>query len=719
MFSPGKHAIAIASGTFLIVLAVDWRVAPRASVGEQSAGRPEQIRGLVSRQILAPPLRGPALQVRFSPDGTHILIQDEAGVYILTRQPLALTLAITAPQALAARFSADSKTLIVTSRSLNVARYDLDLNSKIIETAPLVGAACLAAKLSADGDLVACYDAELRLRILRTSTGEEIFSDQFRAPPSRHIPIPVPRGRETAFAEPFGYFYAAGMDAWIGRREFEFSMAFSPDSRFLLARDASGAALAVDVSARKKIATPRFLSKNPEKPWSFVDADRILILESKKEGESGLFALPDGKPAGRLPVTGVAAVVMSEQRFLRIASPYAEAPLVFDLQTNRFLENLRTGATDILKDSAVTYATDGEVSVYRLGENQPFERQVLPLDSLPLLRIASASPDLQNLAIFFRGAGGVYRIATGERIGSYPKMNGAWFSSDEILYLRSRLPDNSPAPVQKLDLESGKILHPWYEQAPSSVDQLRDDLHSGGAILWVDSPAVFTAGSGGNVGLQMKSTQAHTLRALDMERGIRLWERVFNLGGPVPFADPQGERLVLGWVAISEAARAEAKHVLHGARPSKSKNPSEHDTFFEVLNSRTGKTLGTVTVQVGAGPEDFESVFSVGDALILLKDDVRISVFSLSTGLEIGRFFGSVPAASGESNLLAASDHKHLKLYDLKTGVKKEEYVLPDEMAYLHFSADGKRLLALTTRQVAYVLDVTMASTTGLPPVKP
>jgi hypothetical protein len=687
--------------------------------GQAGASSPEQLHRVVSRHLLAPPLRGPAIQVRFSSDGKHVLIQDEAGIYVLTRQPLGLTLVITAPLALAARFSADSKTLIVATKSLNIGRYDLDLYSKIIETSPLVSPDCLAAELSTDGELAACYDTELRLRILRTSTGEEVFSDQFRAPPPQHVPIPVPRGRETAFAEPFGYFYAAGMKAWIGRRDFKFFMTFSPDSRFLLARDASGTAMAVDVSSRKKIETPRFLYKNIEKPWRFVDPGRIVVLESKQQGESELFTFPGGELMARLSATGTVALAMSEQRYLRVESPYAEAPAVFDLESNRFLENLRKGATDIFKDSAVTYSNDGEVSLYKIGESQAFERLMLPLDSLPRLLVASVSPDLQNLAISYRGAGAIYRIATGEQNGSYPNMSGAWFSNDEVVYLRSRFPDNSPAPVQKLDLKSGKILHTWPEPESSSVGRLRDDIHSGGAVLWVDSPAVFSTGSGSDVVSHERpvdaligvviahhSTQAYTLRSLDMEKGTRLWERVFTLDVPVPFADPQGERVVLGWVGTTEVARAESKRVLHATQRSEIANRSEHDTFFEVLNARDGKVLGGVTAPIGAGPEDFESVFSVGDALILVKDDVRITVFSLSTGLEIGRFFGSVPAASGESNLLAASEHKHVKLYDLKTGAKKDEYVFSDELAYLHFSADGNRLLAVTAHQMAYILDV-------------
>jgi WD40 repeat protein len=647
--------------------------------------------------------------VRFSPDGTHIMIQDEAGVYVLARQPLNLTLSITGPRALAARFSADSKSLIVTTNSLNVARYDLTLSWKISETAPLAVPACLAAELSDDGELAACYDTELRLRILRTTTGEEIFSDRFKSPPPRHTPIPVPRSRDTAFAEPFGYFYAAAMKGWIGRRDFAFSMTFSPDNRFLLARDSNGDAIAVDVSSRKKIGIPRSLNRNLDKAWCFVDPTRIFVLESNKQRESELFSFPGGELIGRLPATGAAAVAMSEQRYLRVDSPFAETSTVFDLGSNKFVENLRAGQTDILRDFVVTYSNDGEVSIYKIGESQSFERQLLPLDSLPQLRVASVSPDLANLAISFRGAGAIYRIATGERIASYPNIGGAWFSSDEMAYLRSRLPDNSPAPVQKLDLRSNKVIHTWSEPESFVPDRVRDDIHAGGSILLVDSPVVLSPGSG-DVGLQMRSTEAYELRALDMEKGTRLWARAFATDVPVPFADPQGNRVVLGWVATTEAARVESKRVLHGTRRSEIVNHSEHDTFFEVLNARDGKVLGGVITQIGAGPEEFESVFSVGDALILFKDDLRITIFSLSKGLQIARFFGSVLAASGESNLLAVSDRKSLKLYDLETGAKRDEYAFPDDMAYLHFSVDGKRLLAITAHQMAYVLDIAGAS---------
>jgi hypothetical protein len=40
------------------------------------------------------------------------------------------------------------------------------------------------------------------------------------------------------------------------------------------------------------------------------------------------------------------------------------------------------------------------------------------------------------------------------------------------------------------------------------------------------------------------------------------------------------------------------------------------------------------------------------------------------------------------------------------TGTKKDEYVFSEPTVYTHFSADGKRLLALTADQSIFVLDI-------------
>jgi Tol biopolymer transport system component len=130
-----------------------------------------------------------------------------------------------------------------------------------------------------------------------------------------------------------------------------------------------------------------------------------------------------------------------------------------------------------------------------------------------------------------------------------------------------------------------------------------------------------------------------------------------------------------------------------------------------VLDARTGNTVGAAFVPQGAGPESYTSAFSEGDWLILVKDGVRITAVSLSTGTEQLRLTALVPSISAESGLLsAAQDGGRLLIYDLKTGARRDNYTFPVEILYSRFSADGKRLLVLTEDQMVYVLDVTAAA---------
>jgi hypothetical protein len=50
-----------------------------------------------------------------------------------------------------------------------------------------------------------------------------------------------------------------------------------------------------------------------------------------------------------------------------------------------------------------------------------------------------------------------------------------------------------------------------------------------------------------------------------------------------------------------------------------------NDAVFEVLEAVSGKSVGTALVRVGWGPESFDSVFSVGDFLICVRDEVWVT----------------------------------------------------------------------------------------------
>src|ERR1700756_2303821 len=147
---------------------------PAESPTSQDKSPKQHLHGVLSSARLTPPLRGMPLQVRFSSDGNYLLVQLESGIYILKRHPLEIQTWIYAPDVLPARFSADSKALIVAKRGLATTQWSLAENRKLDERILKTQDGCLASELSPHGDLAACLDPSLALKLYRTETGEQV-----------------------------------------------------------------------------------------------------------------------------------------------------------------------------------------------------------------------------------------------------------------------------------------------------------------------------------------------------------------------------------------------------------------------------------------------------------------------------------------------------------------------------------------------------------------
>jgi len=68
--------------------------------------------------LLNPPLRADS-RIRFSPDGSHLLIQDSAGIFVLSHKPLRILLYADIGKAYPAAFSADSQEVSILNRNLD------------------------------------------------------------------------------------------------------------------------------------------------------------------------------------------------------------------------------------------------------------------------------------------------------------------------------------------------------------------------------------------------------------------------------------------------------------------------------------------------------------------------------------------------------------------------------------------------------------------------
>jgi WD40 repeat protein len=686
-----------------------------ASLGAQAPliRRSEDIPGLVSKARLNPPLRSRLRELRFSPNGGYVLLQDETVTYVIATNPLGIVFQLGTNQFLPLRFSADSQTIVAATPDMRVERYDV-LSGKQIDSRTLgSGDRCHASMLSLDGELYACLDGKSELRVFRTRTGVQVFDGRMGDQPGQTFSLPVPYHMGLARSEPFGYYLANVFIPPDFMRTTPL-LKFSPDGHYLLAHGLyPQAAALIDVQRGAQTSVPKGMRRGAEEAAvEFVAPDKVLVTDpTKKEGPI-LLSFPAGEAITKLAVGGEVAGT-SNPRYA-IAFPQAaekgKDANVVDLQTGKSVAITSKLGADVWGSQIVSYTDAGALAFTRIGDENPFVRAGGMVSPLATLQVAAVSPGLEKIAVGLLGQGGVFDVSSGERAATFDALSGAWFANDRTCYVRIPAAQPDVSTIESVDAGSGAVSD------ITSIEDIRirnESISSGPVVLSHFMMRLMVL-----IDLQEIPFELH---GLDATTGKMLWLRAF--GGdptrinthentPVPFTDPQGDRVVLGWPAKTSAGKEAANRDATTKHLMKQAKLSEHDSLFEVLDAQSGKTIGAALVQTGAGPATFDSAFSEGDWLVLVKDGRRVIVVSLSTGEQIAEEAGYGPAVAAETGLLSfVTNGAKLALYDLKTRARKYEYSFPQEIAYSHFSADGKRLLVMTEDQTVYVLDAASVPT--------
>src|SRR6266446_5201916 len=720
------------------VLAAGLRQAvPAESSAGQDKSPKKQLHGVLSSARLAPPLRGMSRRVRFSSDGEYLFIQLESGIYILNRHPLEIRTWISAPDILPARFSADSKTLVLATRSLVITRWNLADNRKLDERVLKMRDGCLGSELSIHGELAACLDPSLVLELYKTDAGERVFAEpaftdqEKMAAGIEFVPRTegnayaefVPRNEGTAYAEPLGYRGVNTLEDLADRELFGVGFLFSPETRFLVLNRLHRSTVCVDVNARRKISCPGIIKNRWNATICFVAPDQIAVLDPDDPEKSQIAEFPGGRLLTKLPLAARAATAATQSRYLIARgndNPDEVRP--FDVDSGRALKAQEGALMDIMGGTLAVYSRQGEVTLANVRDDKLEARTILPPPWLPTLRVANASPNLEDIVVGTRGDAGLFLTATGNQLAPFKQLTGAWFARDDELYIAQSSEGGSTTAIKKVNRKGETASDSWSPAFKSDPLLKILDTRIAGPVLFVlEQPSMYISPDGHAVGHPQLRDQ---LRALDLKTGRELWVRKWvhhpaTLTGvgqfpvatwydpPIPYPDPQGERVAIGWTAMESGGQALAKRYPALKRQmDAAKLPiNAADAVFEVLEAESGKSVGTALVHVG-GPASFNSVFSVGDFLICVRDETRVTVYSLSTGEIQARLFGHYVSASAATGLLAAADGNHLRLYSLKSGSKIEEYLFPGAPVYTRFSTAGNRLLVLTAQQFAYVIDV-------------
>jgi len=658
----------------------------------------EKLRGVLSRQRLIPVLRTKKMIVKFSPNGQWLLLQSDSGMFLYSTSPLNFKTYITAENMYEVRFSPDSQTLVGVSLALRTGRWRL-VDGQLLETKNLViPRGCIAGRVSPDAETFACYRPDGKLSVYELKTGKELMEEHSEGAvdlleSARIVPLSVVTNN--LLAPPLGFVGMRDLSVFANRNLFSLPMTLSPHGETLLVSEPQGPVW-FNLTTCRKMSIPGALKKRIKSNIVLLDADRLLTF-SKTEPPQ-ISSLSSGEVVAKPEFEASDAQLASNSRYLILSSKDSSSRRLFNLETFHSEEIAENAGVDVTENLLAVYSERGEIFLYRLGEERPIANAKLPLDGAPAALSVLASPDLDVLALDLGGAAGIYRISTGQRLASLETFSAGTLQDSSTGFFVRPLSGSNQREVVEVDAKSGEETSRWQ----STPDQL---------ILQSSENAFFEYGfespPGAGPTLLLNGVVAYKWTARDVETGNILWKREFPGAEAVPFVDPQGHSIVFGWQADSEQGKRAAKRCPQVWDSFRKAKISARDTFFEVLDAYNGKTLGGVLVQMGAGAINFDSVFSVGSSLLVWKEEGRLSLYSLGDGQLKSHLIGSLPAASGASQLLAlAENSRRVGIYDLASGEKIEEQQFSEPIAYMHFSADGKRLLVLTRWQLAYVLDL-------------
>ena len=647
----------------------EFRALVLADIGQNRA---EALEGLVANRALREPLPTTLRELRFSPDGRHVLARDERAVYIYTRDPFELSFSVDARDAASAHFTPDSRSFVWLDRSLRVERWSLDERRLEGASGVVVFEGCLQPSLSPDGSVLACFTYDGAVSLRRVSSGRELFVDNR---------FPTRRTRRDRYFTLEALLKGARGALWTG---------FSPDGRYFLAAQPPRRTLAVDVVAERKVSLRGSLAEVLHGGFAFLDGQRVAAVHPKDPSKSGVFAFPSGHLLKSIELAQRSVEAAARGDYL-LARRMSDRQLdVMDLDTKRWVLRGGEQAFDIYGDEFVSQHASGELRLQRLtapASDGARDVEVLATAELPPSRLddlqaAVVSADLELAAISVRSHGGLWNLRTGERLTRSRGFRGAVFFGPTLY---ADFPKSLDAERKIVALtpngprEGPKIEAPHLRQIGDLLLGARE----------IEDGMVVDA-----------------LRVQDLEP---LWSREVRFESRLDrslrwFVTPR--RIALAWPGESRGAKR-----LVDADPGmkeryRALDDSELVPVIEIVDARTGETEGSLLMGHIHSSGDLEGLHSDGDTVVASLKDHRVLVYSLSTGELVGRLFGRKPVVSSSVGLLGIEHQADFVLYRLPSleEARRYRFAAPIASAVLH--AETGRLFVLTDEQIAYVLEL-------------
>lgn len=630
--------------------------------------RKETLQPLIRKTVLNPPLQSDFRQVRFSPDGKYLLVQDDSGISVLTREPLAPVFRIPADHAHYANFSPDSRTVVFLTEGLRVEKWGVSERKHTSAHELLMLHHCWERALSPDGSTFACYDSKNDLRVIDVASGGSLYE-------KKQFSIP----------DWFGIWRMIATKQYNPDYPFHLmNLAFTPDGQTLVAA-APRAFLALDLQTKKALSVNSFLREKMAGMFAFMAPDSVVVVAGDS---SGVYGFPSGKLVKRLSLRWQELAPATHGVFLMLR-PIDKYPVgVLDTRDNTIVMANRKIAVDAYDDVLVSEARDGEVALTRVtpGVAHPLTSITLPRAEITRPRVVAASDDLNWIAYSDTDRGAVFDLKNNDRVMFTRGFRGAFFDGPNVYADFPKWEDTNRS-IARMDLAK-RVTQP--------ARKLEDDIYARqfGQYLVVKNPAK----QGGSVFKDI------TLEVQEVSTGHTLWSKQISGSVPGVFIEPKSGILTLA-SGITEAASESDKQ--RDDLPFRFDFPDEKKSVYnlELVDVRNGNKLGTIHINSGKLSFSIRAISASQKYVAVSDSENRVLLYSVANGSEVGRVFGGPAQISAAGKMAVVTEAGAITLFDCATLAKINEYKFPNSAIFSELSSDGKSLLVLTSDQTAYLLD--------------
>ncbi|PYS69481.1 MAG: hypothetical protein DMF69_16905 [Acidobacteria bacterium] len=689
----------VASKDFL-----NWQASVVSHLGKTVT---ENLNGLLWKMSLKPGLRSDLSHFTFSPDGKYLLAQDDFSITVLTREPLVVQFQINTPQAKKAYFTPDSQFIVFGTERLRFEKWSVAERKPVEVRDLVVRRSCLEQQFSPDGRFLTCIDLDMNLTVTETQTGKRVWEKK--------------NFYQLNFFETILWFSDVLLNERTSTSGF-FNIQYSPDTRHLAVTrsnryrvqitiddrvmDQGNSTIVLDLSTYKPLNLTKEFKQIAQRPFVFLDANRILGLGSERVEDSGIFSFPDGKRHAQITFFAREILPSSDPNFVVLIPGIKSALGIFDVSKGKIVTGMNKPDLGVWKNFVAYEGTPGKLILSQFSYNDELRLDDvtlkasidIPAANVGRLSVTEVSDNFQWLAMSSKTRGAVWELATGERKVFVRGFRGAVMGNDG-----GGLGD---FPEEGNIKHSLVLLNP-IEGTAQTIRELPDkgaQQHARFILLREPLPDP-KKGSEGSGERSLTSDVKMILR--DVVKDNVVWSRDFKGKAPRYFFDKFSGRLIFYWTLGSDAGKERLKLDPTLAAKAKTMGNKDDDYLLEVVDAFAAKTVGSLLLETGKGSFDIETAYSESDWLVLRDSENRVLAYSITDGELKHRFFGSYATINPRVNEVVVENYPgELTFYNLSDGERVGKVVLPSETVLIRFSLDGKRMFVLTEQQTAYAFDV-------------